>query len=65
MTDINITQKSALKDIVKRGGNVDVIEANYDLRTIKALVRRDFAKLVSNKKGQFVKITAKGKKVLN
>lgn len=65
MSDINITQKRTLKDIVKRGGNVDVASANYDLRTIRALVRRDFAKLIDKKSGQFVKVTTKGKKALN
>jgi len=62
MTNINTTQKKILKDIVKRGGRIDVAEANYDLRSIQALVRRDFAKLISNKKGNFVTATAKGKK---
>ena len=65
MSNINENQKLILKDIVKRGGNVDITAANYDLRTINALVRRDFAKLAANKKGQFVKVTPKGKKALN
>lgn len=63
MTSINTTQKSTLKDIVKRGGRVDV--TTYDLRTLNALVRRDFAKLAENKKGQFVFATSKGKKAIN
>ncbi len=63
MTNINTIQKRTLKDIVKRGGKVDVIKANYNLRTVQALVRRDFAKLTSNKKGNFVIATAKGKKL--
>jgi hypothetical protein len=65
MSDINITQKKTLKDIAKRGGSIDVIAANYDLRTIKALVRRDFAKLFEKKNGTFVKVTAKGKKAID
>lgn len=62
---INTTQKQTLKDIVKRGGNVSITDANYDLRTINALVRRDFAKLTEKKSGQFVKVTTKGKKAIN
>lgn len=62
MTDINKGQTKTLKTI---SDGKQHAASDFDLRTINALVRRDFAKLVSNKKGQFVKITAKGKKVLN
>jgi len=62
---MNDKQELALRDIVKRNGNVDVTGANYDLRTINALVRRDFVKITENKKGTFVKATAKGKKAIN
>jgi len=62
MSNINDTQKKILKKI-SDGKQHEA--GGFDLRTINALVRRDFAKLVSNKKGQFVKVTAKGKKAIN
>jgi len=62
MTDINKNQETTLKTIAD-GKQYAVTE--FDLRTINALVRRDFAKMTETKKGQFVKITAKGKKILN
>jgi len=62
MSGINVPQKKTLKKI-SDGKQHEA--ASFDLRTIKALVRRDFAKLISNKKGQFVKVTAKGKKAIN
>ena len=62
MSGINIPQKKTLKKI--SDGKQHAAD-NFDLRTINALVRRDFAKLVSNKKGDFVKVTAKGKKAFN
>jgi len=61
MQSINKTQTSILKKISDGKQH----ECSFDKRTIGALVRRDFVKLISNKKGEFVKITAKGKKVLN
>lgn len=62
MIDINTNQKKVLKKI-SDGKQHEA--KGFDLRTINALVRRDFAKLTSNKKGQFVKVTAKGKKAIN
>jgi hypothetical protein len=62
MNDINTTQKKVLKKI---SDGKPWETTKFDLRTINALVRRDFAKLTENKKGQFVKVTAKGKKALN
>lgn len=62
MTDINITQKTVLKKISK---STQVATCDLDKRTIQALVRRDFAKIITNKKGEFVKVTAKGKKAVN
>lgn len=62
MQTINKNQKDVLKKI-SDGKQVEMCD--FDQRTINALVRRDFAKIISNKKGQFVKITAKGKKELN
>ncbi len=62
MSDINVAQKNVLKTI-SDGRQLDTV--GFDLRTIKALVRRDFVKLIDNKKGQFVKITAKGRKFAN
>lgn len=59
---INDTQKKILKKI-SDGKQHEA--TSFDLRTIYALVRRDFAKVTSNKKGQFVKATAKGKKAIN
>ena len=59
---INVNQKKILKKI-SHGKQVETTP--FDLRTINALVKRDFARLISNKKGTFVKITAKGKKLLN
>jgi len=60
---MNTTQKKVLKKISdgKRHETCD-----FDLRTINALVRRDFAKLVAGKNGsRYVKVTAKGKKAIN
>jgi len=72
---INPKQTKTLKDIVKRGGKVNVIDAKFDLRTINALVRRELikktekAKSIFKKtekaKSIFVMATAKGKKFLN
>jgi predicted transcriptional regulator len=62
MTDINAVQKTVLKKISKF---TQVATGDLDGRTIRALVHRDFAKIVANKKGEFVKITAKGKKAIN
>ena len=59
---INVIQKKILKKI--SDGKPHETKG-FDLRTINALVRRDFAKLTSNKKGQFVKVTTKGKKAIN
>jgi hypothetical protein len=59
---INDTQKKTLKTI---SDGKQYATDDFDLRTINALVRRDFAKLVVNKKGQFVKVTTKGKKAIN
>lgn len=62
MSTINDTQKKILKKIAD-GKQHEACD--FDLRTINALVRRDFAKLVNSKKGQFVKVTTKGKKAIN
>lgn len=62
MTEINTTQKTVLKTISK---SAQVATCDFDKRTIRALVRRDFAKIITNKKGEFVKVTPKGKKALS
>ncbi|MGW8178158.1 MAG: hypothetical protein ACWGQW_05205 [bacterium] len=53
------------KDVLKKLSDGKQHTCDFDKRTVGALVRRDFIKLISNKKGDFVKITAKGKKELN
>ena len=62
MQDINTTQKKVLK-MISAGKRVALDP--FDKRSVNALVRREFIKLISNKKGDFASITAKGKKVLN
>lgn len=66
MTDMNKKQNKALKTI-KTKGTAPI--ADFDLRTVNALVRRDFVKLITKKVGkekvEFAKITAKGKKIFN
>ena len=53
------------KDVLKKISDGKQHECSFDKRTVGALVRRDFIKLISKKSGDFVKITAKGKKELN
>jgi predicted MarR family transcription regulator len=64
-TQINERQEDTLKDIIARGGRVDVVEANFDLRTIRALENRQLVSKSENSKGIFVKATAKGKKFID
>lgn len=64
MQIINQKQTDTLKSIIKTG-KINVVEADLDLRTIRALERRGFAKLMENSRGTFVSPTSKGKKVLN
>ena len=62
MQSINETQKTVLKDIA-HGNQVDM--STFNKGTATALVRRGLVRLITNKKGDFIKITVKGKKELN
>ena len=61
MQTINENQKNVLLKITHN----QIETSAFNKQTVEALIRRDFAKLISNKKGEFVKITAKGKKALD
>ena len=60
---INDVQKNILKDIVKSGAKVEA--KGFNGNTLNALAKRGLVKITENKKGKFVAITAKAKKVLN
>jgi len=60
---VNQKQKEVLNKVMKLGGKVSLAEV--DKRTAGALETRGLVKLSENKKGQFVSLTAKGKKLLN
>jgi len=59
---INEKQTSVLKTIVAVGPTPT---ENYDKRVLGALGRKEFVKVSENKKGSFVRATAKGKKFIN
>lgn len=61
--EVNKSQKSILKDIVKIGGKADA--AGFNGNTLNALSKRGLVKITENKKGKFVAVTAKAKKVLD
>ena len=60
---INERQTDTLKSIVTEGKQL--IRGNFDKRTCRALETRGLVKITTNKKGEFVNATAKGKKILN
>jgi predicted transcriptional regulator len=64
---ITISEKSlgTLKDIITETGRVNIVEKQIDKRSVRALETRGLVKTTENKNGQFVSVTAKGKKFLS
>jgi predicted transcriptional regulator len=62
---VNKKQKEVLSGVMKLGGKVNLAEKPVDKRTVGALESRGLVKLSENRKGQFMSVTAKGKKLLN
>jgi predicted transcriptional regulator len=48
-------------EIIKNTGKVDC--KDLDVRSVRALANRGLVKMTENKKGSFVTVTAKGKKL--
>lgn len=65
-SDLNKSQTTYLKKISKIDSGLELVpRGGVDMRTVNALVRRDFVKLFTKKSHHVAKITPKGKKYLN